>query len=215
MAQILTLPNFFASAKPVQSDFNNAAKSFVQQLGGEYYDEGLTAYVVLPGGLDATNLLSSGPGFRNSQKLEGRSVSSVSGIATVSAGAFTNLLSVGPFLFDCTIVGIGLQASDGTYYISGGSFSVYLNTIPLIAIAVGSGGGSTISGVNGDPSYVTTSIQVRMGDMVTIDPTNGTNSPSSPLIFSNVTRVQGSVPASVAPTSDLNISLYTVSAHSK
>jgi hypothetical protein len=214
MALITGLPNFFSTAKPVQSDFNNAGKAILQQLGGQYYDEGLTGYVISNGNIDTTNIVANA-GFRNAQKSEARSLSTCSSVAAVTAGAFTSYPMFGPFLFDCTIIGIGMIAVDGTYYVSDGRFSIYLNNAPLISYAVSGNSGTTVSGAAGDPSYVNVNIQIRMGDSIMFDPLDGTDNPAAPMLFSTATRVQGAAPATVAVPGDLNVSLYMVGQHTK
>lgn len=215
MALVSTLPNFFTSPSPSQVDFNNAAKALAQQVGGEYYDEGLATYSIQPGNIDSTNIISTGAGFRNGQKSEPRSFTSITTFAQVAAGAFVSFPVFGPFLYDATVIGIGLTASDGTYYISGGTFVIYLNGARLTSISINGNSGTTISSAAGDPSYATIIIPVRIGDALTIDPTDISDTPSSPLLFSTATRVQGTTPAAVSPTSDLNISLMIMAQHTK
>lgn len=117
MAAITGIPNFYTQPGPLASDFNNAAKAICTQLGGTYYDEAQSAYVSAVGNLDSANI-SANAQFRNYQKTEPYSWSTVTGIgqtvAATTISGFTCYIPFAPFNNQVYLIGVAFNQMDAT-----------------------------------------------------------------------------------------------------
>ena len=209
MAAISTLPNFYSLSAPTAASLNNAVKAICQQIGGRYYDEALGYYTTSVGNLDSTNFASVAR-LRNQQKLESRSVYSVSAwmpIATTVEPVFF------AFPVATRVVGILVGSGTNSYYVSAGSILASVNNVALMVLPTRT---ASPASANGEPVCWSVSIDLPAGSILTLDPYPSNNSlyatePS--LAFSNVARTQGQNPVTISP-SGLSSLVFTVLATS-
>lgn len=169
MALVTGLPNFYNQANPVASDFNNAAKAILSQVGGVYYDEGLSAYALALGNLDSTNL-SASPAFRNSQKAEPTALYGITAgtssqgslkvavFAPITTAAFFYALAITPMnaMQGTTVVDVGVL---------GGTATIYQNGMPVITVGAFDNRPVTTN----DTAYARINLQASPGDLFVVD----------------------------------------------
>jgi len=198
MALITGLPNFFNTANPVASDFNNAAKAIATQVGGVYYDESQAAMVAAQGGLNTANF-NTYMGFKNQQKAEPFSLVSVTALMSSLTTPGTDIPMFGPFGFDWILTSVSFQPLLGDIYPiggqTGGTFDLYINGAKFGTYHL-----QSIGGIPGDIGYIQLQIPpVRIGDSLWIDAGN--------LVYATAARTQGADPAPAAITELVSVTI--------
>lgn len=178
MAIISGLPNFFNATTVLDSDYNNAAKAILLQVGGMYFDEAGTAYAQSAGNLDNTNFVSTNTGIRNNQKNEPFAIFTMSQTAIWDT---TNLVwgdmaTFGPLGVPFTILGLKITGATQGLTLLGSTATtpsiVAINVNNATAFAYALGAMPNTSGIaKSDPVYVTLANGLLIGpnDTVVVD----------------------------------------------
>jgi len=172
MAAITGIPNFFNTGAPAASDFNNAGKAILTQIGGTYYSESLASYTQSPGNLDSSNI-SASAGFRNSQKSEPFSFGTFTSVGSTSASgnAVINAIPFAPAPYSIFLTSAAFYSSDATAAGStAGTVDMYINNGLYQTFNIS----NALSGDKATwaPFYIDIGVPLGVGDWFYFDFTN-------------------------------------------